>query len=169
MPGSVRNAASRRPRSTRHTIIAFVLSVHDSFFASDSTTEYGKQPRQEGVGRRREGIKNLRSKSITTTLAESTTKQSTFSELAERLRNFHESANALAVCSHAGDITSQTDPNMIEAAKHLCHKLLRKASENMEHVPPRSCECQLAEVERDKRRCPRHWTSKEKSCFDPGS
>ena len=83
------------------------------------------------------------------------------------LRNFYESANALVDCLHAGDITSQTDPNMIEAAKHLCHKLLRKARDDMERVPPQPCEKSLAEVARDKRRCLRHGTSKEKPCSRP--
>ena len=35
--------------------------------------------------------------------------------LAERLRNFHESAGALADRVHTGDIACQTDPNVVEA------------------------------------------------------
>ena len=70
-----------------------------------------------------------------TTPVESNAKQSTSSELADRLRNFHESADALADYLRTGDIASQTDPNMIEAAKHLYHKLLRKASDDLERVP----------------------------------
>ena len=132
--------------------------------ASDSTTEYCVQLRRESVGRRHEGSKSLRSTSIMTKPADSNTKQSTFIELAEQLRNFHESANALAVCLHTGDTTSKTDPNLIEAAKHLYHKLLRKASDDQERVPPQPCESSLAEVTRDRRRCPRTATSNETSC-----
>ena len=72
--------------------------------------------------------------------AESDTKQSTLNELAEQLRNFHESADALADRLHTGDTTGQTDPNLIEAAKHLYHELLRKASDDLERVPPQPCD-----------------------------
>ena len=123
---------------------------------SDSTTEYWKQLRRESVGRMHEESKSLRSTSIITESAEPNTKQDIFSELAERLRNFHESANALADRLHTGDIISQTDPNMIEAAKHVYFKLLRKDGDDMEHVPPQPGESPIAEVTRDKRRCLRH-------------
>ena len=115
------------------------------FSASDSTTEYWKQLRRESLGRRHEGSKSLRSTSIMTKPAESNTKQSTFGEVAGRLLNFHESAKALATCLRTGDITRQADPNMIEAAKHLHHKLLREASDNLERVLPQPCESSLAE------------------------
>ena len=68
--------------------------------------------------------------------AEPNTKQDIFSESAERLRNFHESANALADRLHTSDIISPTNPNVVEAVKHLYHKLLRKASDDLERVPP---------------------------------
>ena len=76
--------------------------------ASDSVTEYWKQLRREIFGRRHEERKSLRATSIISKLAESDTKQSTFSELAEQLRNFHESADPLADRLQTGDITSQT-------------------------------------------------------------
>ena len=74
---------------------------------------------RESLGRRHEGSKSLRSTSITTTPLESNTKQSTFSELSERLGSFHESAKLLADRLHTSDIIGQKDPNMVEAAKHL--------------------------------------------------
>ena len=51
---------------------------------------------------------------------------------------------------------------MVEAAKHLYHRLLRKASDDMERVPPQPCKSSQAEVTRDKKRCLRHGTSKGK-------
>ena len=56
---------------------------------------------------------------------------------------------------------------MAEAAKHLYHKLLRQASDDLERVPPQPCESSLAEATRDKRRCLRHGTSKGESCPRP--
>ena len=164
VPENVRNAANSLQNSTRDTV-ASMLSVHDSFPRLIPRNENWKQLRRESLGRRHEGSKCLRSTSITTTPAESNTKQSTFSELAQRLRNFHESASALADCLRAGDIASQTDPNMIEAAKHLYHKLLRKASDDLERMPSQPCASSPAEVARDERRYLRHGTSKGKSCL----
>ena len=51
--------------------------------------------------------------------------------MAERLRNFRESANALADRLHTGDITNQTDLNVVEAAEHVYHKWLRKANDDL--------------------------------------
>ena len=77
------------------------------------------------------------------------------------------STRALADRLHTSDIISQTDLNVVEAAKHLHHKLLRKANDDMERIQPQPCESFPAEITRDKRRCPRHGTSKEKPCPRP--
>ena len=103
-------------------------SVHDSI------PRPMKQLRRESLGRRHEESKSLRSTSIITKSAELNTKQDIFSEL------------ALADRPHTGDITSQKDPNVVEAAKHLYHKLLRKANGDLERVPPLPCESSPAEV-----------------------
>ena len=132
---------------------------------SASVTEFWKQLRRKSLGRRHEQSKSLRSTSFITKLAELNTKLVIFSEMAERLRNFRESADALPDRLHTGDITSQTDPNAVEATKHLYHKLLRKVTDDLERVPPRPCESSVAEVTR--RRCLRHETSKGKSCLRP--
>ena len=142
VPRSVRNAANSVPKSTRHATVASLLSVHDSVSASVTTTEYWKQLRRESLGRSYEGSKSPRLTSIMTKPAESKMKQSSFGELAEQVRNFHGSADALADCLHAGDI-SQTDPNLIEAAKHLYHKLLRKTNDEMECMPSQTCDGRL--------------------------
>ena len=114
-------------------------------FTSDSTTAYWKQTRRKSLGRRPEESKRLRSTIIITKPAEMNTKQDTFSELAERHRNSRESANTLPDRLHTGDITSQTDPNVLETAKHLYHKLLRKAQDHIERMPPQPCESSLQE------------------------
>ena len=99
-----------------------------------------------------------------TTPGESNTNIGNLDELAERLGNFRESVRALADCLHSRDITRQTDLSMIEAAKHMYHKLLEKASDDLERVTPQTRESLHAEATRNKRRCPRPETSNEKSC-----
>ena len=127
-------------------------------------TEYRKHLRRKSLGRRQVS-KSLRSTSFIPKLAELITKHVIFSELAERLRNFRESADALADRLHTGDITSQTDPNVVDAPEHLYHKLLRKVNDDLERVLPQPCESSPAEVIR--RRCLRHGTSQGKSCVRP--
>ena len=48
----------------------------------------------------------------------------TLSELAERLGNFHESANALTNCLQTRDFIGKTGQSMVEAAKCMFSKLL---------------------------------------------
>ena len=93
-----------------------------------------------------------------TTLGESNTDPGILDELAERLGNFHESARALADCLHT--VSRQTDLSMIEAATHMYHKLLEKASNDLERVTPQPRESLHAEATRDKHRCPRPETSR---------
>ena len=155
---------SKRPAKFYQIHYCFHAECSRLVSTSDSMTEYWKQQGRESLGRRHEESKSLRSTSIITKPAKLNTKQDIFSELAERLRNFHGSADALADRLHAGDSTSPTDPNVVEAAKHLYHKLLRNATVDLECMPPQPCESSLAEVTRDKRRCFRHGTSKGKSC-----
>ena len=137
---------------------------------SHAVTGYWKQLRRESPGRRHEGSKSLRSTSITTTPAESNTEQSTFGELAEQLRNIHESAKALADCLRTGDITGQTVSNMIEAAKHLYHKMLKKRRVMIWNAcRPSRVKVPQQRSHTGQRRFPRHWTSKEKTCPRPGA
>ena len=81
--------------SARYTV-ASILNVHDSISTTDSMSEYWKQLRRESLGRRHEESKSLRSTSVITRPSELNVKQDICSELAERLRNFHEGADALA-------------------------------------------------------------------------
>ena len=112
---------------------------------TDSVTEHLERPRRESLGQSCSGNKSLRA----------TRNPGNFGELTERLGNFHESARSLADCWHTSDITRQTDLSMIEAANHMYHKLLEKASDDPERVTPHPCEGLHAEATRDKRRCPR--------------
>ena len=74
-------------------------------------------PRRESYGQSHERSKSLRSTSTTNASTETNTKQGTLSELAERLGNFHESADALTNCLQTRDITVKTDQGVVQGAK----------------------------------------------------
>ena len=65
---------------------------------------------------------------------ESNTKQGTLSELAERLRNFHESANALTNCLQTRDTTRKTDQSMLETAKSMFSKFLEETNDDLDRA-----------------------------------
>ena len=95
-----------------------------------------KRPRRESLGQSCTRIMRMRATRAMTTPGESSTNPGNLGELAERLGNFHESARALADCLHTRDITRQTDPSTIKAAKQMYHKLLEKASDDLERMTP---------------------------------
>ena len=102
-----------------------------------------------------------------TTPGESSTNSGNLYELAERLGNLHESANALADCLQTRDVTRKTDLSMIEAAKCMFHKFLGEVSDDLERVTPQSRESLHAETTRDKRRCSLSETPSQKPCSRP--
>ena len=65
---------------------------------------------------------------------ESDTKQGTLSELAERLGNIHESANALTTCLQTRDTTRKTDQSMLEAAKNIFSELLEETNDDLDRA-----------------------------------
>ena len=86
-------------------------------------------------------------------------------ELAERLRNFHDSARALASCLQNHDVSCKTDQSVIEAAKCMFHKLLGEVRDDLDRVTSQSqggSPC--AEIKQNKRRCARSETPTEKPC-----
>ena len=99
-------------------------------------TKHWKRPRRESLGQSCTGIMRMRATRAMTTPGESSTNPGNLGELAERLGNFHESARALADCLHTRDITRQRDPSTIKAARHMYHKLLEKASDDLERMTP---------------------------------
>ena len=103
VPESVRNAANCPPKSCRHN--CWVRAECSRLVsATDSVTEHRKRPRRES---RPDSCRKQESE-IDEYYDASNTKHGTLSELAERLGNFHESANALADCLQTRDITRKT-------------------------------------------------------------
>ena len=120
-PGSVRNAEGSLQKPFKYTTIAFGAECSRLAAATiGSETAHWKQPRRESHGQSHERSKSLKSTSTTKASIESNTKQGTLSELAERLGNFHESANALTNCPQTRDTARKTDQSVLEAAKSMC-------------------------------------------------
>ena len=151
VPQLVRNAANHLPESSTHTTTASELSVHDLprclILRLNIGSDHDKKVSVRVV--------------LGTRFRE---RQVILDELAERLGNLHESAPALADCLQTCDVTRKTDLSMIEAAKCLFHKLLGKASDNLERVTPQLRENLHAETTRNKRRCSRSDTPSLRPC-----
>ena len=117
---------------------------------SVNKTEHWKRPRRESLGRSRERSKSLRSTSTTNASVESNTKQGTLSELAERLGNFHESANALTTCLQTRDTTRKTGS---EYARGRHVHVLQIAGGNERWPGPSTATTR-------RQSCPSHWERK---------
>ena len=89
---------------------------------------------RESHSQSHERSKSLRSTSTTNASIESNTKQGTLSELADRLWNFHECANALTNCLQTRDTTRKTDQSMLEAAKCMFSKLLEETNDDLDRA-----------------------------------
>ena len=63
-----------------------------------------------------------RATSATTSLAGTNLNRQILDELAERLRNFHYGAGALASCLQIRDVTRKTDQSVVDAGKFMFHK-----------------------------------------------
>ena len=97
-------------------------------------TEHWKRPRRESHGKSHEGSKSLRSTSTTNASAESNTKPEALRKLAERLGNFHESANARTNCLQTRDTTHKTDQSILEAAKCTFSKLQEETNDDLDRA-----------------------------------
>ena len=128
-----------------------------------SRSEHGPAKDSLGGGDHFLQTSKKRATSATTTPA-GTTSRGILDGLAERLGNFHDSARALASCLQNRDVSGNTDQSMIEAAKCMFHKLLGKASDDLERATPRSRESLCTETTQNRRRCSRPETPTEKPC-----
>ena len=143
--------------------MAFVPNVHDLLQRPVRWQSIGKRPRRESHGRSRERSKRLRSTSTTNALAEPNTKQGTLSELAERLGNFHGSANALTNCLQTRDNTGKTYQSMVEAANCMFFKLLEEENDDLDRaLQPQ--EDRNAQATGNRSRCSRTETSSGSLC-----
>ena len=139
----------------------------------DPVTGRWKRPRPEhteGPARQLHEEDNLpqtskkQATSATTTSVQTITSRGTLDELAERLRNFHDSARALGGCLQKHDVSRKTDQSMIEATRCMFHKLLGEARDDLDRLTPRLQEGLCTEIKQSEQRHSHAVILKENPC-----
>ena len=113
-----------------------VFQTHYDLLGPDPVTGRWKQPRPEQAEGRTQYVKNpsdeedhlpqtpkKRAASATNISVETDPSHGILDAPAERLGNFHESARPMASCLQKHDVSSKTDPSMIEADRCMFHKI----------------------------------------------